>query len=103
MAQQLAAESTARGIMLPVLEIQHSTPKPTRIERLGAPLSKGTFKFARHNRDMKVLVKQIMETGYGDHDDGPDALEMLCSCIHEWVTHYYDRGRDAPATILEVA
>jgi predicted phage terminase large subunit-like protein len=103
MAQQLQSESTARGISLPVLEIQHSCPKPTRIERLGSPLSKGTFKFARQTRDMKTLVKQIMETGYGDHDDGPDALEMLQTCIFEWVTHYYDRSRESPATILEVA
>ncbi len=102
MAQDLAARSVERGIVLPVLEIQHSTQKAQRIERLGPPLSKGTFKFARHTRDMKVLVKQIMETGYGDHDDGPDALEMLMTCITEWVTHYYDRRREAPATTIEV-
>jgi len=102
MAQQLQAESVARGIALPVLEIQHSCPKPTRIERLGPLLSKGTFKFARHTRDMKTLVKQIMETGYGDHDDGPDALEMLSTCIHEWVAHYYKPNREHASTVLEV-
>lgn len=103
MAQQLQAESIAQGISLPVLEISHTTKKTQRIERLGPFLSKGVFKFRRHSRDMKFCVKQIMETGYGDHDDGPDALEMLCTCITEWVTHYYKPNREASHTVLEVA
>ena len=102
MAQDLQARSIEQGISLPVLEIQHTTNKPTRIERLGPFLSKGTYKFAKNTRDMKVLVKQVMETGYGDHDDGPDALEMLTTCISEWVQHYYKGSREAQHTVLEV-
>ena len=103
MAQDLQVKSIEQGISLPVLEIQHTTKKSQRIERLGPFLAKGVFKFNKHNRDMKFLVKQIMETGYGDHDDGPDALEMLMTCITEWATHYYQPDHRATHTVLEVA
>lgn len=103
LAQDLQAQSIARGIALPVLEINHTADKTTRIERLGPFLSKGVFSFQRQNRQMKLMVKQLQEFPIGDHDDGPDALEMVMTCIMEWVKHYYDRNREAPSTILEVA
>lgn len=103
LAQQLQEESVRAGLFLPVLEIQHTTHKTQRIERLGAFLSKGTFSFNRHNRQMKRLVQQLQVWPAGDHDDGPDALEMLITCINEWVAHYYNREHRGTETLLEVA
>jgi len=103
MAEQLQDESVRRGIFLPVLEIQHSTQKIPRIERLGPFLSKGVFSFNRHNRQMKRMIEQLCTFPVGDHDDGPDALEMLITCINEWVNHYYNRNNDNVTSILEVA
>ena len=103
MAEQLQEESVKRGIFLPVLEINHMTQKIPRIERLGPFLSKGVFSFAKQNRQMKRMVEQLCNFPVGDHDDGPDALEMLVTCINEWVNHYYARNNENVSSILEVA
>lgn len=102
-AQQLQEESIRQGVALPVLELNHTCDKDTRIERIGPFLQKGVYKFQRQNRMMKKVIEHIQQWPVGDHDDGPDALEMGTTCLMEWVTHFYERNREAPATTLEVA
>jgi hypothetical protein len=47
-----------------------------RIRRLGPHLSARRMKFKDKSPGTKLLVDQLREFPIGDHDDGPDALEM---------------------------
>lgn len=60
---------------LPTTLINNQINKIFRIQRLGKYLAKGLLRF-RSNRDCELLVNQLREFPQGDHDDGPDALEM---------------------------
>lgn len=78
--QQLLADGFSRefrsqGIPCEPLGIQNSINKTTRIRTLGALLSSKRIRF-RQTPDTKLLVEQLKQFPLGDHDDGPDALEM---------------------------
>lgn len=68
--------------------------KEIRIARLGAPLERGLFRF-RNNRGTQLLVKQLREFPHGDHDDGPDGLEMATRLMRD-VLAVKDRQRKDP-------
>lgn len=77
--QLLAAEFKTRtataGIMLPIVEVQNNVNKLVRIRRLTPHLSQGNIMFSR-TQGTELLVRQLREFPIGEHDDGPDALEM---------------------------
>ena len=77
--QLLAAEfktrTAAAGIMLPIVEVQNNVNKLVRIRRLTPHLSQGNIMF-RRSPGTELLVRQLREFPIGEHDDGPDALEM---------------------------
>ncbi len=50
--------------------------KPVRIRRLGPYLASGRLRFKTHSPGTRLLVEQLKEFPAGEHDDGPDALEM---------------------------
>lgn len=50
-------------------------PKDVRIKRLSEWLASGRLKF-RDTPGTRLLVQQFQEFPVGEHDDGPDALEM---------------------------
>lgn len=50
--------------------------KPVRIRRLGPYLASGRLRFKTHSPGSRLLVEQLKEFPAGQHDDGPDALEM---------------------------
>ena len=50
--------------------------KLVRIRRLGPHLSARRLRFKSDSPSTKLLVDQLREFPIGDHDDGPDALEM---------------------------
>jgi hypothetical protein len=47
-----------------------------RIRRLGPYLSSRRLRFKSDSPSTRLLVEQLKEFPAGDHDDGPDALEM---------------------------
>jgi predicted phage terminase large subunit-like protein len=66
--------------------IQNHTNKLVRIRRLGAYLSQRRMRFLAWNASTRLLVDQLRDFPLGDHDDGPDALEMavrLAECLAE--------------------
>ncbi|MFO0896232.1 MAG: phage terminase large subunit [Pirellulales bacterium] len=74
---ELAAEFTRRGLhgaRLAALDNQAS--KLVRIRRLGPLLSAGRLRFRAGSASTQQLVDQLRDFPTGDHDDGPDALEM---------------------------
>jgi predicted phage terminase large subunit-like protein len=50
--------------------------KLVRIRRLGPLLSSQRLRFKTRSPSTKLLVEQMRSFPVGDHDDGPDALEM---------------------------
>jgi len=71
------------GVIAPeVLLFYNSVEKTLRISRLGPPLEVGQIKI-RRNAGGELLVKQLKDFPYGDHDDGPDALEMSLRLLRQ--------------------
>ena len=56
--------------------IENHTAKQVRIRRLGPYLSSRRLRFKTDSPGTRLLVEQLQEFPIGDHDDGPDALEM---------------------------
>jgi len=63
--------------------LDNRTNKLVRIRRLGAYLSAGRLRFRQSSPSVKLLVEQMKMFPVGDHDDGPDALEMALRRIEE--------------------
>lgn len=77
LAGVMAERARTRGIMLPLVPITNTENKRTRIRATLTPfLARGDFKFKRGSRGARLLVEQLRGFPLGQHDDGPDALEM---------------------------
>jgi predicted phage terminase large subunit-like protein len=77
----LAAEIAAalqRGRLWSVVprEVPNHVNKVVRIRRLGSLLSQRRLRFHARSASTRLLVDQLRDFPIGDHDDGPDALEM---------------------------
>jgi len=73
-ASELVKRSGARGIPVPVVPVVPGTDKALRIETLQPHIANGLIRL--HPR-LTVLLDQLRHYPLADHDDGPDALEML--------------------------
>ena len=71
---QLVAESARLGVPVPARGIVTSTDKAMRIESLQPHVANGLILF---NRNHRTLLQQLRDWPEAQHDDGPDALEML--------------------------
>lgn len=71
---QLMAEAVKAGVPLPARAVQPHADKDLRIEGLQPPIEAGMI---RLHPSQSVLLEQLRAWPQGDHDDGPDALEML--------------------------
>ena len=77
LAAEFARVSRERGIMFPIHQITtKNVPKPVRIRRLTPYLVYRNFRFKRGSRGTALLVQQLRDFPVGDHDDGPDGLEI---------------------------
>jgi predicted phage terminase large subunit-like protein len=56
--------------------LENHVNKQVRIRRLGPYLAARRLRFKSGSPGTKLLVQQLQEFPIGDHDDGPDALEM---------------------------
>jgi predicted phage terminase large subunit-like protein len=76
------SEAAAKaGVMLPVVGVTNSAPKPVRIRRLGPYLARGAVRFRGGSPGAKLLVEQLRDFPTAAHDDGPDAAEMLLRAL----------------------
>jgi predicted phage terminase large subunit-like protein len=62
---------------MPLFGINNCVNKDVRIRTLGPLLAQKQVRFKGGSRGAKLLVQQLQAFPNGDHDDGPDALEML--------------------------
>ena len=66
--------------------IDNHLNKRLRIRRLTHFLAARRIRFKRHSPSTQLLVNQLRDFPIGDHDDGPDALEMATRLAGNWLT-----------------
>jgi predicted phage terminase large subunit-like protein len=64
------------GVALPIYGINNQVNKQARIRRLGPYLAQRKLRFKSRSPGTALLIQQLRDFPVGDHDDGPDALEM---------------------------
>ena len=67
-------EEKKKNIQIPIRDIKNLSDKVLRIQSLQPDIKNGRVKF---RRDQQKLIEQLVNFPSADHDDGPDALEML--------------------------
>lgn len=67
-------EAAKLGVGISAVPIVPVADKNLRIERLQPPIKAGLIRF---NPDHATLIDQLQQWPNGDHDDGPDCLDML--------------------------
>jgi predicted phage terminase large subunit-like protein len=83
LAPELQRVGQELGVIVPDLSLFHNTVnKDIRISRLGAPLYQQQLRIYR-DAGGELLVRQMKDWPFGDHDDGPDALEMAYRLLRE--------------------
>ncbi len=82
-AQELERRGKAGfNVRLPVVYIANYLPKILRIRRLGPWLAAKELRFA-DSPGARLVVEQLKQFPEGQHDDGPDALEMALRILTE--------------------
>lgn len=71
---ELVKRGAQRGVPIPARAIPQTTDKALRIESLQTHVQHGLI---RLHRSQTTLFEQLRHYPEADHDDGPDALEML--------------------------
>lgn len=74
MRLQLVKESAKAGVPVPAIPVIPHTDKDLRIEGLSPHVNNGLIRF---HKSHTVLNSQVRHWPEADHDDGPDALEIL--------------------------
>lgn len=88
LADSLMEKMAEQHAILPTTLVNHTKPKDLRIERLAVYLEHGFIKYRRGEKDGALGIKQLKMWPNGDHDDFPDALEMLLFLINEYVNSH---------------
>jgi len=69
-------------VQLPIVHVANYFPKLLRIRRLGPWLANRELRFAE-TPGARLVVEQLRQFPQGQHDDGPDALEMALRVLTE--------------------
>jgi len=70
-------EAIRQQLLSPIVPLDNgSTNKNVRIRRLDPYVTRRRIRFKKRSRGARMLVEQMCTWPTGDHDDGPDALEM---------------------------
>lgn len=93
--QQLLADdmlriADERRMHLPMYTVDNQVPKVVRIRRLTPYLNQKRLRFKARSPGARLLVEQMREFPCGDHDDGPDALEMAIRLGSQLVNEPYE-------------
>lgn len=76
LAGELQREATRHGITLPLYLQTNVVSKLTRIRRVEPWLSQRKLRVRHGSAGGELLLSQLRDFPNGDHDDGPDALDM---------------------------
>jgi predicted phage terminase large subunit-like protein len=92
LAGNIAEASRVHDVPFPLYSIDNRVNKLVRIRRLTPFLSQGIMRFKGGSRGAQLLVQQLQDFPNGDHDDGPDALEMAVRLLIETAGGQVDDG-----------
>lgn len=76
LAFDIRDKATRRNVLMPTQDMDNHVNKEVRIRRLTYLLSMHKLKFKAGSPGAEMVVNQMRDFPMGDHDDGPDALEM---------------------------
>jgi predicted phage terminase large subunit-like protein len=79
----LAEFRRQRRPLAPPYAVTNHTNKEMRIRTLSPYLSQRLLRFRASSASTRLLVDQLRDFPLGDHDDGPDALEMAIRLANE--------------------
>ncbi|MCI0356126.1 MAG: terminase family protein [Acidobacteria bacterium] len=96
LATDIQLRASERSVMMPLYTIENKVTKLVRIRRLTPLLSQRKMRFKGGSPGARLLVEQLRDFPNGDHDDGPDALEMATRLAAELL----DRTQDDVVEVL---
>ena len=79
-------------LVLPLWGICNTVKKDVRIRTLGPFLAQRRLRFKANSKGAQRLVQQLRSFPTGDHDDGPDALEMALRMLLELMGQPQEHG-----------
>jgi len=91
--QELVKDSFDRkastlGLIPRTFAVVNTVNKHTRIRSaIGPLLAQGKLRFVKDSPGTQILIEQLRDFPHGQHDDGPDSLEMALTLIEE---HFSD-------------
>ena len=92
LADVFVPAATAAGYHLPIYKVlSNGVPKEIRIRRLTSMLVQGRLRF-RRTPGTRLLVQQMQQFPIGEHDDGPDSLEMCQRSGNKLAEQKYGRA-----------
>ena len=83
LAAEWRRQATVAGVHLPPQLIHNADNKLLRSRRLGPALAQHRLRFNAGSWGAREVVNQLRDFPIGDHDDGPDALEMAFRLLGE--------------------
>jgi len=90
---EFAAEFQRQGLLaVKPWGLNNHEPKVVRLRRLGPWLSQRRLRFKTASAGTDLLVEQLKDFPVGDHDDGPDALEMAIRLAQAFLSGQNDDG-----------
>jgi len=90
LADDINRQAAEQGVIMPLYTLDNQVNKLVRIRRLTPLLSQGKLRFKGGSPGARLLVEQLRDFPNGDHDDGPDALEMALRLAAELVQEQYE-------------
>lgn len=86
LVEDLLNEATTRDIEMDMEPITNKVKKEVRIRRLSPLLAKRRMHFRRGSKGATLCMQQMKDFPNGDHDDGPDSLEMAVRMIADEIS-----------------
>jgi hypothetical protein len=80
------ARAREAGLAPALFTLNNQVNTLVRIRRLTGPLAQNWVRFKAGSSGAKLLVELLRDFPHGEHDDGPDALEMALRLSAELVT-----------------
>jgi predicted phage terminase large subunit-like protein len=77
LVRQAGVEAIAQQVLAPIEPLENgNVRKIVRIRRCGPYFTQHRVRYKRRSKGVALLLQQLLDFPNGDHDDGPDALEM---------------------------